>query len=244
MITLVFGTIFSILVLGGAFYHSSIDLRVFLNIEGILIVLGGTFSIFLMSTRKSRLVMLFKHMVRYLSGAKSHRRLVRSINECSESISQGVVPEGKSYHPFLRKSLEWLRAGLKGDELELLLNEGAQMEIERIHGSAKILTNIAKYPPALGMVGTVFGIIGIFNTLGTDEGQSMLGANLAFAMTATLYGLVCSNFIFAPIAELLTQAAEKEEAELSLIIETVKHWSKKESTFFIKEHMELYDDVA
>jgi len=90
------------------------------------------------------------------------------------------------------------------------------------------------------MVGTVFGIIAIFAGLGGAEGQKNLGANLAFAMTATLYGLITSNFLFSPLGELLSQLAQQEEVELSMIIETVKLWSDKESQFFIEEHLELY----
>jgi chemotaxis protein MotA len=117
---------------------------------------------------------------------------------------------------------------------------GHEIELDRYEQAVSAIGNLAKYPPALGMIGTVFGIISIFNGLNSELGQRDLGVNLAFAMTATMYGLVMSNFVISPVADFLLQAMQEEQSDLSMVVETVRMWSQKEGTFFIKENLELY----
>ena len=240
MQTLIIGSFLSTVILIATFLHSKASLSTFLNPEGLIIVIGGTISITLVTSKKSELFNFFR-LVKNLIISKSRSRNLKDIlTECTNSIAKGKLPNATGHH-FLDKALSWMQAGLRGKELEKLLEDGARIEVERDHNSAQVLTNSAKYPPALGMVGTVFGIIAIFNGLGTDEGQKAIGTNLAFAMTATLYGLIVSNFIVSPMAELIEQATQQEELELAMIVEIVKLWSENQPAFFVQEHIELYN---
>lgn len=239
MITVIIGAVISIVILVASFVHSKANLETFLNPEGLGLVIGGSIAILLMTSHVSDLKRLFQLGV-YLLIRKSRRKDIRAIlRECTQSIARGRIPTSTG-HEFLDKSLTWIGAGLKGPTLDKLLIDGAKLEIERNQLAIQTLSNLGKYPPALGMIGTVFGIIAIFSGLGMADGQKNLGANLAFAMTATLYGLIMSNFIINPLAELLTQTSQQEEVELSMVVETVKLWSENESQFFVEEHLELY----
>ena len=239
MQTLLIGGMLSVGILVLTFFNSKAGIGTFFNPEGLAIVLGGTFSILLMTSKKDELILMMKQIRRLIFKKAAPKKLKDILLETSQSIQRGQIPTDTG-HPFLNKALGWLSAGLRGPALVKLLTDGAQLEIERVNASAQILSNLSKYPPALGMVGTVFGIIAIFNGLGSAEGQKSIGVNLAFAMTATLYGLISSNFFVSPISELLLQSAQQEEVELSMIVETVKLWSEKESHFFIQENIELY----
>ena len=240
MQTLFIGSIFSTIIIALTFFHSKASFKTFFNPEGLIIVVGGTLAILLMTSKKAELIGFFKLMKSLIISKSGRRKTKEILSECTKTLEKGKMPTDTG-HPFIDKSVSWLQAGLRGKELEKLLEDGAQLEIERTHSFAQVLSNLAKYPPALGMVGTVFGIIAIFNGLGTAEGQKAIGVNLAFAMTATLYGLIVSNFVVSPLSELLMQAAAQEEVELSMIVEIVKLWGEKQSTFFIQEHIELYD---
>jgi chemotaxis protein MotA len=239
MQTFAIGSILSTIILAATFLHSKAELKTFLNPEGLIIVIGGTISIALLTTKKQELMNFFGLMRKTIFSKAKSKNLKAVLSECTKSIERGKMPKATG-HVFLDKSISWLEAGLRGKDLEKLLVDGARMEIERGHASAQVISNLAKYPPALGMVGTVFGIIAIFNGLGTEEGQKMIGVNLAFAMTATLYGLIVSNFIVSPVAELLEQATQEEEVELAMIVEVVKLWSENQPAFFVQEHIELY----
>ena len=169
----------------------------------------------------------------------SQKRLHEKLLNTVKAVEKGQTPAATGI-AFLDRALEWYSAGLKGEDLERLLVDGAKIEIELIHQSTQVIANLAKYPPALGMVGTVIGIIGIFSGLGSEEGQKTIGANLAVAMSATLYGLLLANFFLSPISELLQQAAQLEEMELTMIVDTIQMLSDHESSFFIQEKIQLY----
>lgn len=240
MFSLILGATLSFAILLFTFMQSKAGIATFINQEGILVVLGGTLTV-LVTTSKfveiKRLFRLFKHL---LFEKKSQKILKEKLLSIVHAIEKGRAPEASGNY-FLDRAVGWYSAGLRGEELSNLLIDGARIEIERTYQSANILVNIAKYPPALGMVGTVFGIIGIFSGLGSTEGQKMIGANLAVSMSSTLYGLVLANFVISPISELLTQAAQLEEVELSMIVDTIQMISAKESSFFIQEKIELYN---
>jgi chemotaxis protein MotA len=64
---------------------------------------------------------------------------------------------------------------------------------------------IADAAPALGMIGTVAGMIGMAGTMGDG---ATTGSHLALALTSTLYGLILSACIAAPLAERAQRRAE------------------------------------
>ena len=75
------------------------------------------------------------------------------------------------------------------------------MEIENeTIDAVQAFKNLAKYPPALGMTGTVIGMIGLFTNL---QDKSQIGSHLATAMTATFLGLVLTNMFISPLADRL-----------------------------------------
>ncbi len=239
MITVIFGALSALCILVLSFARAKADLSVFLNPEGILIVLGGTIAILFMGTQKEELERLLQLMLRSIFPSKEKQNLKATLLRCTDQILLGKIP-APTAHPYLNKCVEWYGAGLRGNALETLMIDGAKLELERGQQAIALVNNLSKYPPALGMVGTVFGIIAVFQGLSQAEGQKSLGTNLAFAMTATLYGLITSNFIISPLGEFLTQATSRDETNLMMILETVKLWSDQESKFFIEEKLELF----
>jgi chemotaxis protein MotA len=236
----IFGFILSILIVGVTFMLSSGSWVTYLNKEGLMIVLGGTMAVFFMTAKFNEMKLMMKRIRHSFFRKVSNKEIKELLISASVMYEKGRLPEDTG-HPFIDKTFSWLKAGLKGDTLDRLLIEGARIEADKNFQAANILNNLSKYPPALGMIGTVFGIIGIFNGLGTEAGQGSLGVSLGFAMTTTLYGLIVSNFMISPLAEFLTVEAELDEKELAMVVETIKLLSEKESSFFIKEHIELYN---
>lgn len=241
MISVFGGFVLAVAILVLSFFHSKTNLQTFLNPEGLLIVIGGSIALLFMTSQLEDLKRLTRITFKVFLRRSKQKNINELLGECAQSIAKGRIPSNTG-NPFLDRALTWLGAGLKGPTLEKLLVDGAKLEVEKTQNSIQVISNLSKYPPALGMIGTVFGIIAIFSGLGQADGQKNLGINLAFAMTATLYGLITSNFLISPLSELLTQVAQKEEVELSMIIETVKLWSDNESQFYIEEHLELYGD--
>lgn len=61
---------------------------------------------------------------------------------------------------------------------------------------------LSKLGPSFGMVGTITGMIQLFRTMGTDDGN--IGAAMSLALTATLYGVAFGAGVAGPIGHYLS----------------------------------------
>ncbi len=127
-----------------------------------------------------------------------------SISDYSDIIRQLVTDKGGLVHthnPLLKYAQQLWEQGLPSELFIALLSEKrAELEsknIEAIHA----LKNLAKYPPALGMIGTVMGMIDLFSAL--DKNQAKIGIALSVTMTSTFLGLIISNIFISPLADRL-----------------------------------------
>lgn len=81
---------------------------------------------------------------------------------------------------------------------------------ERHQAAIEAWAGAAEVAPAMGLVGTVIGLIRMFTAL---DDLSVLGHAMAVALLTTLYGAVLGTLVAAPIAARLRRIAEHEFAE-------------------------------
>lgn len=74
------------------------------------------------------------------------------------------------------------------------LEESGRDQVARLYRSTEGLSLIVNVAPMLGLLGTVLGMVGAFNTLGTSSGgfakPDELAASIAVALITTVLGLV------------------------------------------------------
>jgi chemotaxis protein MotA len=106
-----------------------------------------------------------------------------------------IVPDA-----FMRKGLQLLVDGAEPDRLREVLEVEIGAYEERMKLSAKIWESAGGYSPTIGILGAVMGLIHVMENL-TDP--SRLGAGIAVAFVATIYGVGAANLIFLPVAKKL-----------------------------------------
>ena len=82
------------------------------------------------------------------------------------------------------------------DCLEVELNTIEHAEIQ----AAKVYEAMGGYSPTIGIIGAVVGLIQVMQNLANPE---LLGAGIATAFVATIYGVGFANLLFLPIANKL-----------------------------------------
>ena len=98
---------------------------------------------------------------------------------------------------FMKKGMRLVVDGTDAEIIRNLMeNELSQMQ-ERHVGKVQILNMWASFAPAVGMMGTVIGLIGMLKNL---EDKSALGPNMAIALITTFYGSLVANFLMLPLA--------------------------------------------
>lgn len=96
------------------------------------------------------------------------------------------------------------------DDIAALLHDARRLRTERHLSAVEMWSGAADVAPAMGMIGTLIGLVAMFTRM-TDPGA--IGAAMAVALLATLYGAILANLICTPIAVRLKRQVRIEAVE-------------------------------
>lgn len=102
--------------------------------------------------------------------------------------------------PFMTKGLQLLVDGAEPDRLRDVLDVEIDSYAEQMKAGAKIWESAGGYAPTIGILGAVMGLIHVMENL---SDPSKLGAGIAVAFVATIYGVGAANLIFLPVGKKL-----------------------------------------
>ena len=86
----------------------------------------------------------------------------------------------------------------------------------RLRTCARIWESAAGYAPTIGILGAVMGLIHVMENL---SDPTLLGAGIAVAFVATIYGVGSANLIFLPIAKKLFLHINSVRAQREMLVE-------------------------
>ena len=102
--------------------------------------------------------------------------------------------------PFTRQGLTMIVDGVSIDDIRRLLEADIDIEQERNEHAARVFEAMGGYSPTIGIIGAVIGLIQAMFHL---EEPGTLGAGIAIAFVATIYGVGFANLLYLPIANRL-----------------------------------------
>ena len=102
--------------------------------------------------------------------------------------------------PFMRNGLQMLVDGAEPGRLREVLEVEIGVWEAQLRQSAKIWEAAGGYAPTIGILGAVMGLIHVMENL---SDPSKLGAGIAVAFVATIYGVGFANLVFLPVAKKL-----------------------------------------
>jgi len=237
----------AVVVFVGAGYTSTDNPMIFINPHAALIVLGGTFSAAAISIGTGRVFILFKVFAVRLMHSQSYNyaTLVKEILKISEAYrtdspkTKNLIDSTKDH--FLKETMTTIMEGaLVGDQLQRVLVTRARTVYRRYHDEAIKIKNLAKFPPAFGLMGAVFGMIGILSKMGGTGADSVIGPALAIALVSTLYGIALSNLFILPISEHFLDNAKEIYIKNTIIVEGALIILKKENPIITAEELNSF----
>ncbi len=113
-------------------------------------------------------------------------------------------------NPFLTKAISMVADGFPVEEVERVMRREIDEMTGRHRKSASVLRKAAEIAPAMGLIGTLIGLV---QMLGNLDDPSTIGPAMAVALMTTFYGAVLANMLFAPLAAKL----ERNSAEEALV---------------------------
>ena len=137
------------------------------------------------------------------------RAAMLKIDQVAQLRGLACTDRVKTADPFLARAARKLANSDRPEQFEIWAAQ-ALADRARRHASARnVWLSIADTAPALGMAGTILGLIGMFAAM---DDPAKLGPAMALALLTTLYGVVIANLIAAPVASRLTDLSERELA--------------------------------
>jgi chemotaxis protein MotA len=91
-----------------------------------------------------------------------------------------------------------------------------EKEEERLINASKIWSDAGGYSPTIGIIGAVLGLI---HVMGNLSDTSKLGAGIAVAFVATVYGVGFANLVFLPIASKIKKNIAVRIRQKQMILE-------------------------
>ncbi len=219
----------------------------FLDAHAIIIVIGGTLTVALLSFSFKRLFNSLKIVTRKMFG-KSRLDYLAVIKEIVE-LSNAYRTDPKSLtqklnaksHPFLVDGIKLISDyGFKDDELEDILDNAVRGKRVRDQEEVKVWQTISRFPPAFGLLGATLGMIALLQTIGEPGAQDRIGPAMATALVATFYGLMAANLVLLPIAEKLSDISSSDLTFRSIVKEGVILISQKKHPQYIEEYLKSF----
>ena len=172
----------------------------------LLIVLGGTMGAVMLQSPYATFIRGVK-MVRWVwyPPVVDHQQLIKQIASWSQvSRREGLLAlenvMNQSKDDFARKGLQLLVDGAEPERLREVLEVEINTYDQELKLSARIWEAAGGYSPTIGILGAVLGLIHVMENLSEP---SKLGAGIAVAFVATIYGVGLANLVFLPMANKL-----------------------------------------
>jgi chemotaxis protein MotA len=211
-----------LVLLGQALEGGSI--RSILQLTAAIIVFGGTFGAVLLSfsLTEVRRAMRAWRTVFLWDGEPLSLTITMLADYAARARKDGILALDDELSavqdPFLRKALRLVIDGVNPHTArEMLETENFSREEFDIV-PARVYEAAGGYAPTIGILGAVLGLIEIMQNLGEP---SKLGAGIAVAFVATVYGVGSANLVFLPMAMKLKMKARLESRRREIVVEGV-----------------------
>ncbi len=186
----------------------------FVDVPAILIVVGGTFLVTTVSFTLGEVTLAHRIMLRAVvyhaePPEEAARRVLQLADVARQKGPFALEAElgAISHDRFLTQAVSLVVDGLPSEEVESILGRERHATRERHIRSAGVLRRAGEVAPAMGLIGTLVGLV---QMLGNLEDPSSIGPAMAVALLTTFYGAVLANMVFHPLATKLERNSDVE----------------------------------
>ncbi|ARS27735.1 MotA/TolQ/ExbB proton channel family protein [Sphingomonas sp. KC8] len=180
----------------------------------ILIVFGGAFAIAVARSARGDVARAFAALGPMVRGdpeadAAAATRAANAVEAVAQLKGIACADRVQTAGRFLRRAAFQLSSASSPERFALWARSELAERRRRHAGAAGFWAALADAAPAMGMIGTIAGLIGMFAAM---DDAARIGPPMALALLTTLYGIILSSAIAGPIAARLERLSEAEIA--------------------------------
>ena len=212
-----FGLVIIAMLLGGS-------LIIFIDVTSLLIVVGGTIGAGLIAYPMGHMTGAAKIAQKaFLHTPTDSAELIKQmVDFSSKARREGILALEKEVESvkdeFMVQAIQLAVDGQESEAIENLLSNEIAFLKQRHKVGAEIFTTLGAFAPALGLIGTLIGLVQMLQSM---DDPSAIGPAMAVALLTTFYGAVLANLVFNPIAEKLKNRSSEEVLVKELILEGI-----------------------
>jgi len=210
------------LVLTAIFMGSGLEL--FISAPSMMIVVGGTIGTTMINYPLKQVIgvlSVVKNAI-FAKSLSSEELISQFLEFAGKARKEGILSlEGDIKDvddEFLQKGIQLSIDGLEPRAINDLLETEVDFIRDRHQLGAEVFTTMGTYAPAMGMIGTLIGLVQMLQ--GMDD-PSTIGPAMAVALLTTFYGSVMANIVCMPIAGKLRVRSKEEMLIKELTIQGI-----------------------
>jgi chemotaxis protein MotA len=210
------------LVLGAIFMGSG--LNVFINIPSLCIVVGGTIGVTLVAYPLKDFLSVFKVAQKaiFTKNISTTELISKFTDFANKTRKEGILAlesEIKELSDeFFKKGVQLSIDGLEPQQIQNILDTEIEFVRDRHKLGADIFTSMGTFAPAMGMIGTLIGLVQMLQSM---EDPSTIGPAMAVALLTTFYGSLMANICCMPIAGKLKTRSKEEMLTKEMTIQGI-----------------------
>ncbi|TKB25093.1 flagellar motor protein [Desulfopila sp. IMCC35006] len=238
----IIGLIFGLgAVIGGASLEG-LHLNALVQPTAALILFGGTLGATLISFPMSTSIQALKDIKKLLVPSGKNDELIAEIcTYAGKARKNGIISleQDAENHkdPFMKKAISLSVDGVEPKDIRELMEIDLASAEEHSKMSVEWFEAAGGYAPTIGIIGAVLGLIHVMSNL---EDTSKLGAGIAVAFVATIYGLIIANILCLPAATKIKHRVKDEVLHKEMIIAGIVAIQNGENPRFIEVRLRSY----
>ncbi|WP_297954753.1 MotA/TolQ/ExbB proton channel family protein [uncultured Desulfobulbus sp.] len=218
-------------------------LSLFIDMPSIAIVFGGTAGVALISFPLADVlgtIAIFKKTV-LIREADTNALIAQMMEFATKARKGGILSLQDSIDQvedqFLVKALQMAVDGQEPADLKTMLQTEIDNIAARHSNGAQILDTMGAIAPAMGMVGTLIGLVQMLQNM---SDPAAIGPAMAVALLTTFYGAVLANVLFLPMAGKLKTRSKTEILQKTVITEGMESILSGENPRIMEQKLHAY----
>jgi chemotaxis protein MotA len=203
---------------------SGFSMDTYMDLIAVFITIGGSFAALMVGTPMDRLrkVWTIFNIALRSQNLRVEEIIPRLVTFSEKSRREGLLSLEDDLETieddFFREGIQLVVDGTDPDVIKnVLFNEMNQLQ-QRHKGGIDMFDFWSKLTPAFGMIGTLFGLVGMLRSLGDP---TSIGVGMAAALITTFYGAIMCYLILLPIKKKLEERDINEILVKEIILEGI-----------------------
>lgn len=213
------------------------------QLTALVIVLGGTLGAIMVQTQRAtfmRAVQMFSWVFSppQIDAEATIRKIVSWSQTARKEGLLGLetIAENEK-HELSRKALQLLVDGSEPETIRNILEVDINSQEESHLEAARVYESMGGYSPTIGIIGAVMGLIHVMNNLADP---AALGAGIAVAFVATIYGVGLANLFFLPVSNKLKSLVNTQTRYQEMVMDGVSSIAEGENPRNIETKLQGY----